>query len=133
MNQSNGYNTLRGLSTCEAARDQPVGCYVNCQHACAAANRHSKFCSAVYIPEFNDSFSCVSLDSEEKHYLKGQCHEIFILRFFVNLLLLVPEDMTRNDFFRIFEELLDYLGASLVSLTPAKSRVLLQLSDSFQY
>ncbi len=65
--------------------------------------------------------------------LKGQCHEIFHLRFFVNLLLLVPEDKTRNDFnfFRIFEDLFTDFDALPVSMTPAKSKVLLQLYDSF--
>jgi hypothetical protein len=78
MNQSNGYCTLHGFSTCEAARDQPVGCYVNCKHACAAANRHSKFCLAVYIPEFNDSFYCVFFSRLRREtLLKGTVSQDF--------------------------------------------------------
>jgi hypothetical protein len=40
-------------------------------------------------------------------HVKGHCHEIFHLRFFVKLPLLVPINMSRNDFnfFKIFKQL----------------------------
>ncbi len=134
MNQLNGYYTLHGLSTCEAARDQPVGCYVNCQHECAGDNGHSKFCIAVYVLSSMTHFDVFLLTHLRREtLLKGTVSQDFSPPvFFVNLLLLVPEDMTRNNFSE-YEELFNYLDASLVSLTPAKSRVLLQLDDSFQY
>jgi hypothetical protein len=54
--------------------------------------------------------------------LKGQCHEIFYLWFFLQTSSPGPsidEPSNDFDFFRIFAEIFNYFGASPVSTTPA--------------
>jgi hypothetical protein len=55
-------------------------------------------------------------DEKTRLVLKGQCHEIFCLRFFIKHLLLLPIAVARKDFefFQIFMELFLFLIDSLV-------------------
>ncbi len=69
------------------------------------------------------SYGC--LDSSLKSPLKGQYHEIVLLRFYLKLLLPVPLDKSRNklDFFWLFAEIFDFSVTSPVSKTPAKHKL----------
>ncbi len=63
--------------------------------------------------------------------IKGTVPRDFLpLVFFIKLFLLGPVDKPRNDFdfFRLFAEIFDYLGASPVSMTPAKHALLVSLT-----
>jgi hypothetical protein len=69
-------------------------------------------------------------DGQKLYKLKGQCHEIFHLRFFRFVFLLVPIGLPgKKKLFRLFQmfaEIFNFSGASQVSTTLAKQRVILE-------